>query len=719
MKKIIYCIILLIIILFGTAYLKLKNSELISPVVISLDCSSDTFEQIDFFSISPKKKIDKFIKDSINHTFYSKKKGYISSIIFKFDNDLNKIKNIEVKIGDKKILFNNNEISDKWKQSNINNEKYYNSPDILYINKSGINLFKNIINWKGDFNLILINIVNSIFICLLIVIIYIYLFNFDSYPKTKLFFELYEKRFLIVFLFIILLSFLKRFTIFQIPYLTGDAWGYIGPSVLFNENGELYHIGLRSFLYPLFLISILKIFNSFSYICIVQHLIGIFTGILLLYLWFDVIRFINIDKSKYDKYKNSGLLLLAVYLLSDTNVILENYILRESIYPFFLILIIIVLIKIIKNFSNSRKFFVYSVLYFFINYFLFVYQPRWGLNIIFNILIFIILILLKKNKIFYKIIIVSLAIIICFAFIYLPEEILFKDKTTGQSFLFKHLFFTNAKIVDKILESDINDADFYQYDKEILNRTRFFFKEAFDKNKGLKYIGFNVNSIMHGPANDYLLQKFNNDKEYSGFLKYYFYKMFKKYPLLFMKKILYQMFIFYNFSGGMYSDREYTIDSIKWNYALSELPDGKFTYTAYNEFKDLLNNIKSSFYDFNEMNFYLIDLIILILSKTYLFVLFIFLFIFIKNSIRFFNKKEDNENYYFMQVFTLIIFLYNFFINLTGAIIYSLDVNRYIDDQFLPVFLSNFLAFFFIITEIKNNNKLNIIFNLINWSKKN
>lgn len=757
-KSIILIILTLIflVIWLGNVFIDLKMASNILSVKIEVNGDLIDFNRITAFRLSPNGNMQQLLKDNNNNAFYSFKKGYFRKIHINIENqDYKKIDEINVEIGKKSFRSDQKNILEHWKIIKNKDHVLLESKNKISGPRSRLSIFKDIINWQGDLKVFL----KTFIIYLLIYLIFIFLIyliirnifkripmtlkkeifknkilqlneednifmrsNYEEsdkefilknnlsitkkmilsviYDRTEK--NMYRNIFYILFFIVIAVAIIMRFSINQLPYCTGDVKGYIQPALEWFDTGNFTHHHGRSFPYPLFVLFVLRIFNDFSYISIIQHVIGVLTGLFLFFTIRNIFKYFLKGKINTTLTNIIALLIMAIYLFTEGVIVLEHYLLRESIYPFFIIIEIFFMISFINSVKENKKsYFIYGTLYFIFNYFLFVFQPRYGLTLILNITIFIIcLIYLKKEK-YKKILLLIIPIIICIIFIYIPENILIKNETAMKSFLYSQLFFSHGKIITIELEKDIKDKNFKKYDKDILNSINDEFHKQFkSKAKKKKYLGYSVNDILYGKGRIILENKFKNE-EYINFCKYYFLKSILKHPFLYLKKVFLEMTIFYNFSEKMYSDREHLISSMIWEYSYDHLPIGKYEYRPYREYESALNNYKNSYYNMKKIEFPGMYLIYQIFGRTYLIVLFIFLtiiiFIVIKNV-----KIKNKYNDLFFGFIVLILYFYNFCINLTNSMIYTLDLSRYIHDQHIIVLISQVLAIIFILNIFSN-----------------
>src|ERR1043165_6432346 len=77
----------------------------------------------------------------------------------------------------------------------------------------------------------------------------------------------------------------RRFSIPLEPVADLDTWGYLAPALFKLTGGEFVHVCGRNFVYPGFLLVVLRMFGDFRAVVVVQHLLGLAGGGLLFLTW--------------------------------------------------------------------------------------------------------------------------------------------------------------------------------------------------------------------------------------------------------------------------------------------------------------------------------------------------------------------------------------------------------------------------------------------------
>jgi hypothetical protein len=360
-------------------------------------------------------------------------------------------------------------------------------------------------------------------------------------------------------------------------------------------------------------------------------------------------------------------------------------------------------------FSKSNLVYVFGILFFVNNYFLFIFQPRWGLTLFFNLIVYFFLLYLYKDKIVKKVILfLIIPIVISMSFLYIPENVLFKDNYEKNAFKYGTLFWVHSKIINIEIKKDIKNKNFNKFDKTVLMNVDEYMEKVFNESPRYhKYLGFHFNSFLYGDANKYLLTKLKGES-YLKFCKYYLIKSILKHPLLYSKKVLLELSQFYNLNGGMYTKRTYKHDYEEYKYSYNIISEKNRDNIIYVNYLNQLKFYEDTTYDFSKIRFPYIKFFIFLLGKTYIWCLLLFIVLFLYKI----KKGFIDNKLFILGLVILLIYLYNFFISLTVAATFFFDINRYVDDQFILLLISQLLTIVFFIL-----NKT-VFIEFINFFKK-
>jgi len=714
----------------GNIIVSVRTARYALPVSVEFVCPGNVYDQIEVFRISPSGIREELLKEPYpGSTCFLGNRNYQKIEVSIPERSTGEISRIVLSIGEHKEEFGQNEIPSLRQKSGGDENSIILPPESVATNRSSFPVLNRIFNWPGD-RYFFTNTFFPPFIFTGFILLAAFFCSFHvkrrliqhggrSAPLTSFTDNINEwlksdpgaggeyKLFYGAAIFLIFsTALLQRIVMNQLPYCSGDVWGFIGSAINWLETGSYVRVCHRSFPYPSFILGVLNVFDDFAYISIVQHIIGLATGAVLLVIWRNLFYLFELRSSSKVGHDLSGLVLTALFLLSEIPVVYENYILRESIYPFFLIVQIFLLVKFLNGIRRADGSpLLWGPLFFIHNYFLFMYQPRWVLAAIFNLIFYTVCVILIKKRLWQKVVLLFMApAVFSFIFIYVPENLLIERDTASEAFLPPFLFMTHAGIINKEIENDIKDISFDRYERELLKTVKNSFEKEFareDKIPRHKFLGFDFLRLFYESGMSEYLSERMSGEEKTNFYLYYFTKSVFRHPLQYARKVFLEMSQFYNFRGEMYADRKYFTDreiyfwsyellTRRYDYEQLTIRDG-IQYKPYIDYENALYQAGNSSSDVREIRCRWVPVFYLYLSKTYLvcFMLFFLLFI---SEIYMLLTKRSHRNLFLPGITVFILFMYNFCINLSNAMIYCLDMSRYIDDQLILVVFSQILV---------------------------
>ena len=110
-------------------------------------------------------------------------------------------------------------------------------------------------------------------------------------PRQTLFFAGYR----IVALAMLAYAGMVRARLPSLPFIDSDVWGYLHPALSRLTGGPFQHTYGRNFLYPGFVYAVLGIFGDFRAVTVVQHTLGVLTGVLMAWSWDRLGRLLQRD----------------------------------------------------------------------------------------------------------------------------------------------------------------------------------------------------------------------------------------------------------------------------------------------------------------------------------------------------------------------------------------------------------------------------------------
>ena len=142
------------------------------------------------------------------------------------------------------------------------------------------------------------------------------------------------------------------------PVSDADTWGYLNPGLSKLTGGPFEHTLGRNFIYPGFLWLVLRLTGDFRAITIVQHVLGLGSGVLLWLFWRRWTgAFLRPAMPRLPAWAAAlaGLALVAFYEGSVSNLAFEHYLRPEAVFPFFAILDLLLLLEFIDAWFLRRR----------------------------------------------------------------------------------------------------------------------------------------------------------------------------------------------------------------------------------------------------------------------------------------------------------------------------------------------------------------------------
>ncbi len=127
----------------------------------------------------------------------------------------------------------------------------------------------------------------------------------------------------------------QRWQMPWLPLATADSWGYLGPA-LYELSGEGFRqTDGRSPAYPFFLLNVLRATESFPAIAMVQHVIGLLSGVVWIWVFAQWTAWLPAAVRPRPWVWWLGAGALALYLLGAWAVVYETLLRPEAIFPLF------------------------------------------------------------------------------------------------------------------------------------------------------------------------------------------------------------------------------------------------------------------------------------------------------------------------------------------------------------------------------------------------
>lgn len=489
----------------------------------------------------------------------------------------------------------------------------------------------------------------------------------------------------------------RRFSLPLDPIADADTWGYLSPALIKLTRGAFVHAQGRNFVYPGFLLLLLRMFGDFRAIVIVQHLLGLAGGGLMLMIWQRVRTFIPTSRVGDRAHTGFGLVLAAVFLLSGGPIRAEMQIRPEGICAFLLALNLYFLTGFVaQTFVPGKAPVAWGIGTGASAILLAAVRPSFVFLALVSLLP-IAVFLVRRNPLRQKIPL-ALGVALSAAIVAVPEYLLSRGDEQSRLFLPTTFFVVNADLIRDQIVEDLRNGAILPYKRDWLDRMQKQLAVEIGKSaaaEGWRFpsLGFSPDYLMYG-ANSFAEQvgrEFNDDiSAVTSFYYFWYRRTWEGRPLGMLKKIGRQIALFYGPASPVYDRRKNIPLAIVYRNGA-----GSFEYESYREvlsaYPGGLELIRRSAVlgetaPTIEQN-RLTRMTIAFLARAYLPLLALTLLI-SAISLRADFRKTTGP----LAALTLLVFAYNAAACLEVAIIETFDGPRYSTVQFCFTIIAEFLA---------------------------
>jgi hypothetical protein len=491
----------------------------------------------------------------------------------------------------------------------------------------------------------------------------------------------------------------RRFSLPLDPIADPDIWGYLSPALLKLNRAEFVHLEERNFVYPGFLLMVLRGFGDFRAITIVQHLLGMAAGAIAIVTWGRVTAFLPKPSFPAGLHRCLGLLLGAVVLLAGEPIRTELQCRPEGVCAFILSL----------------------NLYFGLEFIARAYIDRSRPAVTFGIgagVTAMILASLKPSFIFLAALaVVPIAVFICqrnplrakcllgFALltsavvIFIPEYLLSRTDEVAHTFLATTLFTSHADLIRDQLADDLERQAPTPWDTGRLRRIHEQLKTEIDKSaaaEAWRYpsLGFSPEYLMYNPNSSavQVAHEFNGDMAAStAVYRFYYWRCWQHRPGAMLKKITAQLALFYAPLCPAFDRGKYIPLQFWYRQSVASL-DRSSQPKVWNNYQPAVESLQRSASlparaPVIEQNKF-VRRTVVFLSAAYL----PFLGVTVALAVVLLLRRDYREQMGWLVLVTLFVFSYNAAVCLETAVLHSLDVPRYVTIQFYFTVLAEFLA---------------------------
>jgi hypothetical protein len=343
----------------------------------------------------------------------------------------------------------------------------------------------------------------------------------------------------------------KRFSWPQVPLANYDP-GYLQPALMKLNGGAFAHIQGLNFLYPGMVYLILRTWGDSRAISVIQHFLGLVAGVLFLATWSRLADFFAKPRLSRIAHEGIGLWGAAIYLLSNTPILLEMRIRSDALCMFFEALVFWLIIQFFYYrvaLPDGRKAVMYGAGGAISAFLLVSLKPSFTLMASFAVAPVIWLILNAKWKLTAKVAFFCITVPAIVA-LTLTEHHLRRNDQAVKTFLPETLFVIHANIIQAQMAADLRNGKTDIYPREWLQVASDDLKKEIERTQNLHplpVLGFQPNSLMNG--SDSLLSDWRrqlDEEAFLRFLQYWYWHSIVGRPLAFAEKIARQLGVFYS-----------------------------------------------------------------------------------------------------------------------------------------------------------------------------
>ena len=333
------------------------------------------------------------------------------------------------------------------------------------------------------------------------------------------------------------------------PFSDFDTLGYLYPSLSALTGGEFTHLNGRSFPYPLFLYGIQRVFPGFGAITLVQHSIGILSGLLMVWVWHRLARLYPLSEKARQVHKGLGVAILMAYLLVGGTVQMEHTIRPESLFAFFTILAVGLAAEFCRACYQRRAVtaaFLYGAALIYTSVLIYYLKPAWGFATVFATAPVIVSLFSGRARLGYKIAVCVVPVVLVLVTLVIPEKrLLEKYDPWAARFLPGSIFVYHAPAMRDEIEWELARDGSPAYAPPFLVQIVEMIDQeiAAKHNRHYPTLGFDPELLMRADSvYGALHQRFGADnKSYNAFCWHYYLGAWRHRPVAMLAAVAKQM----------------------------------------------------------------------------------------------------------------------------------------------------------------------------------
>jgi hypothetical protein len=345
-----------------------------------------------------------------------------------------------------------------------------------------------------------------------------------------------------------------RFSLPLIPILDADSPNFLWPALSQLNGAGFIHTAGLNFIYPGFLLLLLRVFSDFRAIVIVQHVLGLAGGVLFLLAWNRLHDLDIPGRVRRSVHQALGLFGVGIYLLSPTPILFEMQIRSEAVCAFAQLLLFWLFFEFIcRGSRQSDRAILWSGLGTIAGaLLLYSLKPSYVLATFSTIGLVLWLAGRRMQIGNRKLLFLAGAAGIAAAFI-VPERLLSRSDPATKLFLPQTLFSIHANIIRDQMQDDLKNGALTPFPRRWLQTATDELGSEINRlrippPRQFSIVGFDPDQLMNGEHAIFTRwqKHFGSGEEWKRFLDYYFWRAVWHRPLSFAAKICRQLAVFYN-----------------------------------------------------------------------------------------------------------------------------------------------------------------------------
>jgi hypothetical protein len=508
-----------------------------------------------------------------------------------------------------------------------------------------------------------------------------------------------------------------RFRLPLVPLADRDTWSYLSPALRKLTGGDFVHMPYgRNFVYPGFVYLLLRFFGDFRAITIVQHLLGLLTGSMLLFIWRRARVFLPNPRVGLAGYDALGLLAATTFLLASGPIWFEIKLRPEAVCIFLVSVNLYLVIQFgaccfVENRQTAAV--VYGITTIFNSLLLADVKPSFLLVAIVAVLP-VGMFFFKRVWLWQKLALGGGAAA-SMALLLLPEHLFSRSDKLSRWYLPTQLFAIHANLIRDQIGDDLQRNAKVPYSWEWLAHVHSALSAEIAKS-GVHYstLGLNPDYLMHNRNSiaAQLRKEFgNNVSALCAFYWFYYWRIWLQRPLLLIKKIARQIAIFYAPMCPAYSrPRTWTLTN-EYHLAATSLSLEVYRkiWAAYPPAVRFIGQAETLARDAPIVQHPApVRIALSILAGTYMALLLATLAL----SAVVLMQKRHRHRLGWLAALVLFVYAYNLASCLQVAVIHTLQNPRYVTVQVFFTILAQFLALWFLLEfalEIGARRKISLL----------